>query len=104
MAHESAIRASPAAFATAAKWAVSVVEPERDDAALVAACLAGDNAAFDEIVERHRRAVYQVCYRFVNSHEDASDLSQETFIRAWKGLKSFKGQAALSTWLFRIAV
>ncbi|MBA3269535.1 MAG: RNA polymerase sigma factor [Acidobacteria bacterium] len=81
-----------------------MVAPERDDAALVAACRAGDNGAFDEIVERHRRAVYQVCFRFVNSHEDASDLSQETFVRAWKGLQNFKSEAALSTWLYRIAV
>jgi RNA polymerase sigma-70 factor (ECF subfamily) len=81
-----------------------VVEPERDDKALVAASLAGNTGAFDEIVERHRRAVYQVCYRFVNNHEDASDLTQETFVRAWKGLRNFKGESALSTWLYRIAV
>jgi RNA polymerase sigma-70 factor (ECF subfamily) len=40
----------------------------------------------------------------VNNHEDASDLSQETFVRAWRGLSNFQGQAALSTWLYRIAV
>ena len=56
------------------------------------------------IVERHRRTVYQVCYRFVNNHEDASDLAQDAFVRAWRGLKNFKGQSALSTWLYRIAV
>jgi RNA polymerase sigma-70 factor (ECF subfamily) len=77
---------------------------ELDDAALVAAAVAGNRDAFDVIVERHRRAVYQLCYRFVNNHEDASDLAQDAFVRAWKGLKNFKGQAALSTWLHRIAV
>lgn len=81
-----------------------MAEPERDDAALVKAVQGGEAGAFDEIVERHRRAVYQVCYRFVNNHEDASDLAQETFVRAWKGLRNFKGEAALSTWLYRIAV
>jgi RNA polymerase sigma-70 factor, ECF subfamily len=86
------------------EWTVRVVEPERDDRALVAAAQAGERAAFDEIVERHRRAIYQVCFRFVNNHEDASDLAQETFVKAWKGLGDFKGQAALSTWLYRIAV
>jgi RNA polymerase sigma-70 factor (ECF subfamily) len=86
------------------EWTVRVVEPERDDQALVAASLAGDRAAFDAIVERHRRAIYQICFRFVNNHEDASDLAQETFLRAWKGLANFKGHAALSTWLYRIAV
>jgi RNA polymerase sigma-70 factor, ECF subfamily len=75
-----------------------------DDSGLVAACREGRKEAFDVIVERHRRSVYQVCYRFVGNHEDASDLSQEVFVRAWRGLKSFKGQARLSTWLYRIAV
>jgi RNA polymerase sigma-70 factor, ECF subfamily len=81
-----------------------VAYDDRDDAALVAASVAGHREAFDVIVERHRRAVYQVCYRFVNNHEDASDLAQDTFVRAWKGLKNFKGHSALSTWLYRIAV
>ena len=85
-------------------WKVRVAEAERDDPALVAAVQAGDATAFDEIVERHRRSVYQVCFRFVNNHEDASDLAQETFVRAWKGLPNFKGDSALSTWLYRIAV
>jgi RNA polymerase sigma-70 factor (ECF subfamily) len=81
-----------------------VVQPERTDQALVTACLAGDKGAFDEIVQRHQRTVYQVCFRFTNNHEDASDLVQETFVRAWKGLRNFKGHAALSTWLYRVAV
>jgi RNA polymerase sigma-70 factor (ECF subfamily) len=74
------------------------------DKALVAEAAAGSREAFDVIVERHRRAVYQVCYRFVSSHEDASDLAQDVFVRAWRGLRSFRGQSALSTWLYRIAV
>ena len=86
------------------RWTVRVVQPERNDQALVTACLEGDKGAFDEIVQRHQRTVYQVCFRFTNNHEDASDLAQETFVRAWKGLRNFKGQAALSTWLYRIAV
>src|SRR5688572_5843167 len=97
-------------------WVVRVVEPEAtasvptesfealDDAALVKACLDGHKSAFDVIVTRHRRSMYQLCYRFVANHEDASDLSQEAFVRAWRGLKNFQGQAALSTWLYRITV
>src|SRR5262245_52420834 len=115
MADGSAVRAWPSMAAVPAGWTVSVVEPDAqpefvpsldglDDAGLVAACLAGRREAFDVIVERHRRTVYQVCYRFVGNHEDASDLAQEAFLRAWRGLKNFKGQAALSTWLYRIAV
>jgi len=95
-------------------WTLNVVRPfdsaqgkplgELDDTALVAEAAAGSREAFDVIVERHRRTVYQVCYRFVNNHEDASDLAQDAFVRAWKGARNFKGQAALSTWLYRIAV
>jgi RNA polymerase sigma-70 factor, ECF subfamily len=77
----------------------SLSEPE-----LVAAVLSGRREAFDVIVERHSRAVYQICYRFMGNHEDASDLSQDVFLRAFRGLANFKGNAALGTWLHRIAV
>jgi RNA polymerase sigma-70 factor (ECF subfamily) len=63
-----------------------------------------DSAAFDQLVESHRRSVYQLCYRYVGNHEDASDLAQEVFLRAFRGLKAFRGQASVSTWLYRIAV
>jgi len=112
MTHGSAIRTWSSAVSPG--WTVNVVSPSEpapdaafdllDDAALVSASVAGRREAFDVIVERHRRTVYQVCYRFVSNHEDASDLSQEAFVRAWRGLKNFKGQSALSTWLYRIAV
>jgi RNA polymerase sigma-70 factor (ECF subfamily) len=75
-----------------------------DDRVLVEACLAGRRDAFDPIVERHRRSIYQVCYRFVGNHEDASDLTQDVFVRAYRGLHNFKGQSSLGTWLYRIAV
>jgi len=114
MRHGSAVR-NAWAPAVATRWTVTVVKPSAestapqdfaslDDAALVSAAIDGRREAFDAIVERHRRIVYQVCYRFVSNHEDASDLSQESFVRAWRGLKTFKGQSALSTWLYRIAV
>jgi len=74
------------------------------DPELVDACRGGHRPAFDVIVERHRRAVYQLCYRFVGNHEDASDLSQEVFLRAYRGLSSFRGGSSLGTWLHRIGV
>src|SRR5213595_3529384 len=77
---------------------------ELDERALVDACLADDPGAFDLIVERHRRSVYQLCYRFVGNHEDASDLSQDVFLRAFRGLRGFRGQSSLATWLYRIGV
>jgi RNA polymerase sigma-70 factor (ECF subfamily) len=74
------------------------------DPELVEACLAGRTGAFDVIVERHRRQVYQLCYRFVSNHEDASDLAQDVFVRAYRGLKNFRAQSSLGTWLYRIGV
>ncbi len=81
---------------------VTVANPT--DAELVQACLEGRREAFDTIVERHQRHVYQLCYRFAGNHEDANDLAQDVFIRAYRGLKTFKGQASLGTWLYRIGV
>ena len=97
------------------EWGVTVVrsEPEGilgqplsdlDESALVEASLAGRSGAFDLIVERHKRTVYQLCYRFTANHEDASDLSQDVFIRAFRGLGSFRRQSSLGTWLYRIGV
>ncbi|MFN7917009.1 MAG: sigma-70 family RNA polymerase sigma factor [Vicinamibacterales bacterium] len=98
-----------------ADWDVTVVRQEQVESPaaeldalpepdLIAACLAGTPGAFDLIVSRHRRPVYQICYRFMGNHEDASDLSQDVFLRAYRGLANFKGNAALGTWLHRIAV
>jgi len=75
-----------------------------DESTLVEACLDGRRDAFDVIVERHRRQVYQLCYRFVGNHEDASDLTQDVFVRAFRGLRGFKRQSSLGTWLYRIGV
>jgi RNA polymerase sigma-70 factor (ECF subfamily) len=75
-----------------------------DDLALVDACLAGHADAFAPVVERYQRQVYGVCYRFVGNHADASDLAQDVFIRAYRGLRGFRGRSSLGTWLYRIAV
>ena len=75
-----------------------------EDRDLVTATLAGKREAFDVIVERHRRQIYQLCFRFVGNHEDASDLAQDVFVRAYRGLRGFKGNASFSTWLYRIGV
>jgi len=95
--------------ATTAPWSLAAssapaMPTTMTDEALVEASLAGATDAFDELVTRHRRAVYCVCYRFVNNHEDAADLTQDTFVRAWKARATFRGQARFSTWVHRIAV
>jgi len=71
---------------------------------LVRACQRGDREAYDRLVERYQRAVYRLCYRYVNDHEDANDLAQDAFIRAWRAVGRFRGDSAFSTWLYRIAV
>jgi len=88
----------------AGAWGAMVDLETADDRALIAAFLSGRRDAFDLIVERHRRHVYQLCYRFVGNHEDASDLAQDVFVRAFKGLQKFKHESALGTWLYRVAV
>lgn len=75
-----------------------------DDRRLVEACRNGDHTAFAALVERHRRPVYQLCYRFAGNHDDAAELSQEVFLRAYRGLSRFRGEASVATWLHRIAV
>lgn len=80
------------------------VDEALGDAELVRLAQAGNREAFDEIVRRHQRQVYHLCYRFAGNHEDASDLAQDVFVRAFKALKGFKGESALKTWLYRIGV
>lgn len=65
---------------------------------------AGDESAFNLLVERHQRAAYRLAYRFAGDHEDANDLAQEAFVRVYKNLVSFRGDASFKTWLYRIVV
>ena len=74
------------------------------DAELVERYLTGDTAAFDEIMVRHERQIYRICYRFVENREDAMDLAQEVFIKAFEHLATFRRESSLKTWLYRIAM
>jgi RNA polymerase sigma-70 factor (TIGR02960 family) len=71
--------------------------------AVVAAARAGDQAAFAELVERHRRELHVHCYRMLGSFEEAEDVVQETFLRAWRNRESFEGGPGFRAWLYRIA-
>src|SRR6266568_5303904 len=69
---------------------------------LVAAAREGDRAAFDELVRRTYVDTYTLAMRLTADEEDARDVVQETYLRAWKGLKGFRGDAQFTTWLYRI--
>ena len=77
---------------------------EWTDAAAAEAASLGDQQAFRVIVERHSHALFRLAYRMTGNEQDAEDLVQETFLRAFKQLKNFDGRAAFGTWLHRICV
>ena len=74
------------------------------DINLVERYLAGDMTAFDELMIRYERQIYRVCFRFVNNRDDAMDLAQEVFIKAFEHLSSFRRESSMKTWLYRIAM
>ncbi len=74
------------------------------DEELVALSIGGDLDSFNQLVLRWERPIYALAYRVLGREEDARDVSQETFLRAFRALKGFKGQAKFSSWLYRIAL
>jgi RNA polymerase sigma-70 factor (ECF subfamily) len=73
-----------------------------DDAAAVAKAKGGDEEAFRVLVERHSRSVYRLAYRMTGRAEDAEDVVQETFVRAYRRLSRFEERSNFATWLYRI--
>ena len=76
---------------------------EQDDILLVAASKNGDQEAFAQLVQRYQRLVFNLVYRMLQQYEEATEITQETFLAAWQGLPSFRGDARFPTWLYRIA-
>src|SRR5256886_5707659 len=74
------------------------------DEELVAKSIGGDSDSFNELVLRWERPIYALAYRTIGREEDARDVCQETFLRAYRALPGFKGQAKFSSWLYRIAL
>src|SRR6476619_1227854 len=74
------------------------------DEELVAKSIRGDADSFNELVLRWERPIYALAYRTIGREEDARDIVQETFLRAFRALPGFKGQAKFSSWLYRIAL
>jgi len=76
----------------------------QDDRVLVALARDGDRAAFDELVRRHADGLYAVVMRLCADRDEAEEVTQEAFLRAWRGLPAFRGDAQFFTWLYRIGV
>jgi len=71
---------------------------------LVRRCQAGDTEAFDELVSRYRTRVFGMIYNMVHSEQDAWDLAQDSFLKAWKSIKRFRGRSSFYTWIYRIVM
>ena len=74
------------------------------DAALVRAIQAGDMAAFDQMVVKHKDKLFNMVYWFLGDYQEANDCSQEIFIKVFKSIKKFRSESSFSTWLYRIAI
>jgi RNA polymerase sigma-70 factor, ECF subfamily len=71
---------------------------------LVKRCQAGDTGAFDELVTRYRTRVFSMIYNMVHSEQDAWDLAQDSFVKAWKSIRRFRGRSSFYTWIYRIVM
>jgi RNA polymerase sigma-70 factor (ECF subfamily) len=88
---------------TAPAVAASQESDAQADIRLVDRYLAGDMTAFDEMMIRYERQIYRLCYRFTGNADDARDLAQDVFVKAFEHLADFRREASLKTWLYRIA-
>jgi RNA polymerase sigma factor (sigma-70 family) len=75
-----------------------------EETAIIARAQKGDLGAYDELIRRYQERIYATVYHMTSNHEDANDLTQEAFIKAYHALKSFKGGSSFYTWVYRIAV
>src|ERR1041385_8729360 len=78
--------------------------PNATDEVLVKAAQKGDMAAFEELVARHRDKIYARAFSMLRNEDDATDLSQEAWVKAWQRLHQFQGDASFATWMTRIVI
>ncbi len=71
---------------------------------LVKRCQAGDPEAFDELVTRYRTRIFGMIYNMVHNEQDAWDLAQDSFVKAWRSIKRFRGRSSFYTWIYRIVM
>jgi RNA polymerase sigma-70 factor (ECF subfamily) len=81
-----------------------VDESVHSDSELIKSIIHGDTHEFDTLVRRYGKMIFNLCYRFLNNYDDANDCAQDTFIRAFRKIKTFKSESRFSTWLSRIAI
>ena len=94
----------PMPFISAATHSSAVAEPPPDDAALVRYCLGGDERSFAELIRRHKSRVFGTCSRFARDSHELDDLCQEVFLRAYRKLSGFRGEAPFEHWLATLTV
>ena len=82
----------------------TVAQPDVSELDLVKRCQAGESEAFDELVGRYRTRVFGMIYNMVHSEQDAWDLAQDSFVKAWKSIGRFRGQSSFYTWIYRIVM
>jgi len=80
---------------------VSAADPDRE---LAERFREGDRAAFDQLVRRHQKQIWRLVRRYVTRDADAADVTQQAFVRAFKALATFRGEASVRSWLYRIAI
>ena len=82
----------------------TAAQPDVSELDLVKRCQKGDSEAFDELVTRYRTRVFGMVYNMVHSEQDAWDLAQDSFLKAWKSIGRFRGKSSFYTWLYRIVM
>jgi len=82
----------------------TAAQPDVSETDLVKRCQEGDSEAFDELVTRYRTRVFGMIYNMVHNEQDAWDLAQDSFVKAWKSIGRFRGQSSFYTWIYRIVM
>ena len=82
----------------------TLAQPDVSELDLVKRCQAGETEAFDELVTRYRTRIFGMIYNMVHSEQDAWDLAQDSFLKAWKSIKRFQGKSSFYTWMYRIVM
>jgi RNA polymerase sigma-70 factor, ECF subfamily len=82
----------------------TAAQPDVSELDLVKKCQKGDSEAFDELVTRYRTRVFGMIYNMVHNEQDAWDLAQDSFLKAWKSIGRFQGKSSFYTWMYRIVM